>query len=216
MVDETFPKGRVIFMVTGNIHKFNEARKLLAGHEIATAMLRIKAPEIQDDALENIAKASVLAAVKKSNLPVIVEDAGLFIRALKDFPGPYSSYVFRTIGKEGILKLMRNIEDRYAQFRSVVAYCAPREPIKVFKGIVEGRITHEARGSSGFGFDPIFEPFEGQGETFGEMSITEKNRFSHRSRALRKFAEWYKSSFSKAFKYRGTIALKEPSEPHGE
>lgn len=192
-MDEAFPRGRVIFMVTGNVHKFNEARRLLAEYQIATAMLRIKTPEIQDDLLENIARASALDAVKKSNLPVIVEDAGLFVKALKDFPGPYSSYVFRTIGKEGILKLMKDVEDRYAQFRSVVAYCSPKEPLKLFKGIVEGRIAYESRGTSGFGFDPIFEPLEGQGKTFGEMSINEKNRFSHRSKAFKKFVEWYKS-----------------------
>ena len=99
MVNGGFPKGRLIFFVTNNIHKFNEARRVLSEYNIAVAMLRMKPPEIQDDNLENIAKFSALEASRRIRLPLIVEDAGLFIDALNGFPGPYSSYVYRTIGK---------------------------------------------------------------------------------------------------------------------
>ena len=178
--------------MTNNIHKFNEARRVLAQYEIAVAMLRMKTPEIQDDDLENIARTSALEASKRTRLPVIVEDAGLFIDALKGFPGPYSNYVYRTIGKEGILKLLKDCENRRARFKSVVVFCSPDLEIKCFRGIVEGKISEDIRGESGFGFDPIFEPDEFLGRTFGELSIDEKNEISHRSRALRSFAEWYK------------------------
>jgi len=192
LVSERFPLGRLIFFATNNIHKFNEARRVLAQYEIAVAMLRVKASEIQDDILENIARTSALEASKRTQLPVIVEDAGLFIDALKGFPGPYSSYVYRTIGKEGILKLLKDCENRRAKFKSVMAFCSPDLGIKCFRGIVEGKISREIRGESGFGFDPIFEPDEFSGRTFGELSVDEKNEISHRSRALRSFAEWYK------------------------
>jgi len=189
-----FPWGRLIFFATGNMHKFNEARQILAVYDIATAVLRIKALEIQDDDMENIAKASAQEATHKSHLPVIVEDAGLFIEVLKGFPGPYANYVYRTIGNEGVLKILESHEDRRAHFRSVVAFCTPdRSPI-CFQGTIEGRIVEEMRGSSGFGFDPIFEPAENPGKTFGEMTPEEKNSVSHRARALRKFAEWYRSA----------------------
>lgn len=193
MVGKNFPIGRVIFFVTRNIHKFNEASKLLTKYDIATAMLKTKKAEIQDDDLENISKTGALEAFKRSGLPLIVEDAGLFIKALNGFPGPYSSYVYRTTGNNGILKLTRGVTDRYAQFRSAVAYCGQDGSVKSFLGISEGRIAGEPRGSSGFGFDPIFKPLRGSGKTFAEMSTEEKNMFSHRSRALRKFAEYYKS-----------------------
>ena len=85
-----FPRGKVAYFVTSNIHKFQEARRLLAEHKIATAMLRVEAVEIQDDSLENIAKYSALDAVKNCGLPIFVEDAGLFVEALDGFPGPYS------------------------------------------------------------------------------------------------------------------------------
>ena len=189
-----FPKGRVAFFVTRNIHKFNEARRILAEYDIAVAMLNIEAVEIQDDNIEGIAKASAIDAVRKSNMPIIVEDAGLFIKALKGFPGPYSAYVNRTIGVNGILKLMRDIDDRSACFRSVVAYYSPEErELVCFHGQTDGKIASEARGTSGFGFDPIFVPDEGDGRTFAEMGINEKNKFSHRAKALRRFAEWYRS-----------------------
>lgn len=199
MVNKHFPIGKVIFFVTGNIHKFNEARRILAEYAIAAAMLRIKTTEIQDDDIENIARASALEVFKRSNLPLIVEDAGLFIRAFNGFPGAYSSYVFRTIGNRGILKLIEGHKDRIAQFHSTVAFCASGLSPMCFQGISEGEIAEEARGYSGFGFDPIFKPFGGGGKTFGEMSVGEKNIFSHRSRALRKFAEWYRPCVKQSF-----------------
>ena len=192
MAGKKFPSGRLIFFVTNNIHKFNEARGVLAQYNIAVAMLRMKPPEIQDDDLENIARYSALEASNRTRLPLIVEDAGLFIDALKGFPGPYSSYVYRTIGKEGVLRLLEDSDNRRARFKSVVVFCSPDLEIKCFRGAVEGKISRTVRGESGFGFDPIFEPDELPGRTFGELSMEEKNKISHRSRALRRFAEWYK------------------------
>jgi len=122
-----------------------------------------------------------------------VEDAGLFVEALKGFPGPYSAYVYRTLGTRGILKLMENVEDRAASFRSVVVFSSPEHQPVCFSGEVKGRISMEERGDSGFGFDPIFEPEAGDGRTFAEMTTEEKNRYSHRAEALRRFAKWYSS-----------------------
>lgn len=190
----SFPLGRVAFFVTSNIHKFNEVRKVLAEYEIATAMLRVEAVEIQDDSIEEIAKASAVNAMKRCGLPIIVEDAGLFIEALKGFPGPYSSYVYRTIGTGGILRLMKNVEKREAYFHSVVAFSSPDEPPRCFHGKAEGKIVKEERGRRGFGFDPIFS-LSGRNRTFAEMTTEEKNRYSHRGQALRKFAKWYTSFF---------------------
>ncbi len=195
MIQSSFPRGRLIYFVTGNVHKFEEARRVLAEYKVATAMLKIKTIEIQDESIENIAKTSVIDAVKKCGLPIIVEDAGLFIKALNGFPGPYSSYVYRSIGTRGVLKLMKDVQEREAYFQSVVAYSNPKELPKCFNGKVEGRISEEEQGEAGFGFDPIFTPLNSGHRTFAEMTIKEKNKYSHRARALRKFAEWYASSF---------------------
>jgi XTP/dITP diphosphohydrolase len=190
-------KGKAIFFATDNIHKFDEARKVLTAYEIAVGMLRAKALEIQSDNLEEIAKTSVMDAFKRCNLPLIVEDAGLFIDTLNGFPGPYSAYAYKTIGNKGLLKLMENIENRKARFHSVIAhYSAELKSPICFKGEVAGEIAREERRGkreSGFGFDPTFKPVNSQ-ETFAEMTSTKKNKYSHRAQALRKFAEWYHKS----------------------
>jgi XTP/dITP diphosphohydrolase len=86
---------------------------------------------------------------------------------------------------------MKNIENRSAYFMSVVAFGSPGEQPVCFVGKVEGTISLEMRGASGFGYDPIFVPSDGDGRTFAEMTATEKNGLSHRGEALRKFALWY-------------------------
>lgn len=191
--------GKVAYFVTSNVHKFQEARRILSEYKLATAKLKVEALEIQDDSLENIAKFSALDAVKNCGLPVFVEDAGLFIEDLKGFPGPYSKYVYNTVRLEGILKLMKDIENRSAHFKSVVAFATPEEEPICFVGKVEGKISFQEQGTFGFGYDPIFVPHEGDGRTFAEMTTTEKNGYSHRGDALRKFGEWYSSVNKRRF-----------------
>jgi XTP/dITP diphosphohydrolase len=190
-------RGRVVFFATNNINKFNEARCVLGEFKIAVGMLRAKSFEIQSDSLEEVAKTSVIDAFHRCNLPIVVEDAGLFVDALKGFPGPYAAYVYRTIGNRGLLRLMENVRDRRGRFESVIAYFSGevKEPV-CFGGTVLGKIALSERRKSaeaGFGFDPLFIP-SGSGKTFAEMSIEDKNRSSHRANAFRKFAEWYKTS----------------------
>jgi len=198
-VSASFPRGKVAYFVTSNIHKFQEARRVLSEYKIATAKLKVGAVEIQDDSLENIAKFSALDAVKNCGLPIFVGDSGLFVEALNGFPGPYSAYVYRTVGTKGILKLMKHIENRDAYFQSVIAFSSPEEQPTCFSGKVEGKISLQELGTSGFGYDPIFEPSKGNGRTFAEMTTTEKNEYSHRAEALRKFAEWYSSGGKRRF-----------------
>jgi XTP/dITP diphosphohydrolase len=187
-------KGKVIFFATGNIHKFNEARSLLAPFGFSVAMLRVKGDEIQSESLKAIAEAAVANAFNRMRLPIFVEDAGLFIEALDGFPGPYAAYVYKTIHNSGILKLMNGVKGRGAKFKSVIAYldetlCEPQ----CFEGESFGKITLSERktnGRSAFGFDPVFQP-AGSRRSFAEMTIEEKNRFSHRANAIQKFVDWY-------------------------
>jgi XTP/dITP diphosphohydrolase len=189
------PKRKVVFFATGNINKFNEAKSILSQHGLAVGMLKLKGDEIQSESLRDIAETSVKNAYQRCGLPIFVEDAGLFINALSGFPGPYAAYVYHTIHNSGILKLMENIQDRYAKFQSIIAFCdnqTPCEPV-CFEGASNGKITTAERteqGKSGFGFDPIFQP-NGSTKTFAEMTIEEKNGYSHRAMAIRKFAEWF-------------------------
>jgi XTP/dITP diphosphohydrolase len=91
---------------------------------------------------------------------------------------------------------MKDLNKRSATFESVVAFCSPKlNSPKCFHGKIEGRITERISGFKGFGFDPVFLPEKGRGKTFAEMPIGEKNEFSHRAKALRRFADWYVSKF---------------------
>jgi XTP/dITP diphosphohydrolase len=189
-----FPRGRVAFFVTNNVHKFKEVRLVLAEFKVATALIRAKTPEIQDNDIEKISKVNAKGAGKKCNLPIVVDDTGLFIDILNRFPGPYSSYVYQTIGTKGILKLMKDVNKnkRDAYFHTVVTFYDPeKELLESFHGIIEGRISQKERGNSGFGFDPLFEPSKSGGKTFAEMNLNEKNIYSHRAKAFRKFGAWY-------------------------
>ncbi len=123
------------------------------------------------------------------------DDTGLEIKALDNAPGVYSArYAGEARSAEDnmdkVLEELEGVEDRAAQFRTVIAYSKGNEEI-LFEGIVEGSIRKEKSGSTGFGYDPIFEP-SGYDVTFAEISMELKNEISHRGRAMKKFIEFLK------------------------
>lgn len=176
-----------ICVVTGNKHKFKEISEIAKEYGIELEMCEGFKLEFQASDLEEIVLKSVMLAYIYLNRPVLVEDAGLFIEALNGFPGPYSNYVYRTIGIAGILKLLSDVENRRACFKSSVAL-VHNNRVFISTGKVCGTISRTPRGSGGFGFDPIFIP-EGETRTFAEMSIHEKNLYSHRAKAVKKVFE---------------------------
>lgn len=182
-------KIEVIF-ATGNRHKLHEVASILKDYPIILTQRDMKGLEIQSEDLKEIARTSVLWTVKKSGCPTFVEDAGLFVEALRGFPGAFTSHAYKTIGNRGILKLLDDVKNRKAVFKSALAYCSSRQNPVCFTGEVHGNISLKERGIHGFGFDPIFEPDDGGGKTFGELGDDEKNRYSHRALAVRRFAEW--------------------------
>lgn len=178
-----FPGARRLLMifVTGNEGKAREAREILGNVERRS----LDYTEIQSDSLEEIARRGARECYAEFGEPCFVDDSGLFVDSLGGFPGPYSSYVYATIGNRGLLQAMKGVEDRGAEFRCVVAYCDG--DVHTFRGVVRGRIATEERGDGGFGYDPVFEV---DGRTFAEMTSEEKNRVSHRKRAFSAFDEW--------------------------
>jgi XTP/dITP diphosphohydrolase len=179
-----------IWMGTSSDHKYEEAREVLAEFGVELMRLSIDRVEIQADDPELIAEYSL--RVLDVDVPILIEDAGLYIDKYFGFPGPYSSYALRTIDNEGILKLMEGEKERGARYLSAVAF-RDGDTSVTFTGEVVGRIAMEMRGTNGFGYDPIFMPDEGDGRTFGEMSAAEKARISHRARAFRKLGEWLRA-----------------------
>ncbi len=107
--------------------------------------------------------------------------------SLSGFPGPYSSYIFNTIGNNGILKLIG--DNRDAQFVAIIAFCDSSNEPTLFESSVAGTISKNIQ-DGGWGYDPIFIP-EKQNKTYAEL--TNKNKLSHRYESLKKFASWFNS-----------------------
>ena len=186
----------IIFFVSNNIHKYSEIKSIL--HDRTTDLdvnfYKQNIIEIQDDKIEKIAIEKAKSAYNTVKRPIIIEDDGLFINSLNGFPGQYSSYVFKSIGNRGILRLLEGSRDRSAFFKSIFVY-NNGIIVKVFSGQINGKISSTIT-DGGWGYDPIFIPFNNHdnhhNKTFAELSKTnKKNELSHRSIALDKFVKWF-------------------------
>lgn len=177
-----------VYVVTKNPGKLREIRLVLEKFGFEARPVEARKLEVQSDSLEEIARTAAEHLLGKVPEPFVVEDSGLFVASLNGFPGPYSSYVYRTIGCQGLLKLLEGVSDRRAKFVCAAAL-GFEGAVRVFVGEVEGTIAEKPRGSGGFGFDPIFVPL-GCARTFAEMSAEEKSALSHRSRAFQALAKF--------------------------
>ena len=197
-------------LITGNEGKYKEISSIAAPKGIEVDMHDLSPPEIQADNLADVARFCLEYLIMTGNVrvseedkaiyvkgrpykAVCVEDSGLFITALNGFPGVYSSYVFKTIGNEGIIKLMEGMDDRGAEFHAIIAVLVITKggyKIEYMHGAVNGTIAHEPRGTHGFGYDPIFIP-DGYKRTFAE-DPNMKNELSHRARATEALIDYVK------------------------
>ena len=173
-----------LFFVSSNYHKYKEAQKILHSFGIYLGFFKYDLEEIQSTSLKKIASKKAQQAFQKYKKPIIVEDDGLFIDSLNGFPGPYSSYVFKTIGNKGILQLLK--QNRKAKFVSIISFCDDKNS-KSFEAKIDGNISKTQKGK-GWGYDPIFMP-KNVDKSFAELS--NKNELSHRYKALKKFSNWY-------------------------
>lgn len=172
---------RPVTFVTGNAKKLEEVKAIL-GQSIPFQSLKLDLPELQGEP-EDISKEKARLAALQVNGPVLVEDTCLCFNALKGLPGPYIKWFLQKIGHEGLNNLLMAYEDK-----SAYALCAfsftlgpDAEPL-TFVGKTLGKIV-PPRGPNDFGWDPIFEP-NGYDQTYAEMPKEEKNKISHRSKAL--------------------------------
>lgn len=150
--------------------------------------LRTKYPEVQADTLEETIVPGLEWLMERYHRPLFIDDSGLFVDALKGFPGVYSSYVFKTLGCEGILRLMEGLRDRRARFECCIGYLEPGGEPLIAKGVAHGSISLEMAGEGGFGYDPVFVPEE-HTRTYAQMEVGEKNTMSHRGRAMARFLD---------------------------
>jgi XTP/dITP diphosphohydrolase len=183
-----------IIFATSNQHKLKEIRSVtLPGIEIVSLKdigFDGELPETHETIEENsLEKAEYLA--KKFNVACFAEDTGMIIDALNGEPGVYSA---RYAGPNAtfndnvtkVLAKMQGKTDRKARFKTVITYYSQGAYVQ-FEGITEGEILSEQKGGEGFGYDPIFKP-NGSTKAYAEMTLEEKNQFSHRKKSFDLFA----------------------------
>ncbi|MFH1511430.1 MAG: non-canonical purine NTP pyrophosphatase [Candidatus Woesearchaeota archaeon] len=170
-----------LFFVTCNSNKLLEARMMIPGLE----HLALDLPEIQELDLKRVVEAKLIEARKHTQEDIVVEDVSLSLNCLNGLPGPLIKWFLKAIGMQGIFRIAESLNDLNCVATCVVGYCRGKDN-SYFEGFVKGKIVHP-RGSSNFGWDPIFVP-AGHLKTFAEMSLKEKNMISHRSIAFGKLA----------------------------
>lgn len=181
-----------VFIATGNKKKIDEIKPLLKDFEVLSIADGINIPEVEEnsDTFEGNSQKKALEIAKFLNMVAIADDSGLMVDALEGEPGVYSA---RYAGENAndsdnnkkLIQNLKGIGNRKAKFVSVISVAKPNGEAHSFRGEVEGLILDEARGNSGFGYDPYFY-YVAYGKTFAELELSEKNAISHRARALSK------------------------------
>ncbi|MCS7240444.1 MAG: RdgB/HAM1 family non-canonical purine NTP pyrophosphatase [Candidatus Bipolaricaulota bacterium] len=181
-----------VLLGTRNPAKLAEIREILGdipGIEWVSALeLDLPEPPEEGKTLEENALIKAVTYAKRAGFPTVAEDTGLEVEALGGAPGVFSS---RFSGKEKdyeannrkLLALLQGVENRRARFRTVAVLALPDGRFWKSEGVLEGEIAMAPRGTGGFGYDPLFIPL-GESRTLAELSTADKNRISHRRRAL--------------------------------
>lgn len=169
----------MLTFITGSEHKRVEVERIL-GCSLACEALSLE--EIQSIELGPVVRHKATQAHALLGCPVLVEDTGLAFSTWNGFPGALIKWLLVSVGVEGICRLLRGESNRNAAATTLFGYCDGRE-LRVFPGSVTGVIVETPRGSSGFGWDAIFQPL-GSTRTFAEMTPEEKDQFSMRRLAL--------------------------------
>lgn len=185
----------VFVLATANPDKAAEIAAILGGGvELQPRPDEVGEVEETGDTLMENARLKARALAGATGMPAIADDTGLEVDALDGEPGVRSA---RFAGEgatyaDNVAKLISDLEGvaepRTARFRTVALAAWPDGRELAAEGFVAGRITTAARGSGGFGYDPVFVPDEGDGRSFAEMAPEEKHRLSHRGRAFRALA----------------------------
>lgn len=188
---------RTLIFATGNKHKADEVQNFLGE---GFALLCLKDVGITEDipenepTLEGNAYQKAKYVFDRTGEACFADDTGLEVEVLNGGPGVHTAR-YAGDGKSSednmalLLKNLEGVKNRRARFRTVIAYLDNNGRVFEFEGVVNGVITEKKSGTEGFGYDPIFRP-DGYDKTFAELPLSEKNKISHRARAMQKFLEF--------------------------
>ena len=212
----------IIVLATTNKNKVREFREMVKDFpvEIRSVGDFGPIPECIEDGetFEENAYKKALHTAKILGLPAIADDSGLEVEALAGAPGVYSARYAGESASDAdncdkLLREMEGQENRKAAFQCVLSIAVPSGPALTYEGSCEGTILEEKKGEAGFGYDPVFfyEPYN---KSFAECSMEEKNKVSHRGRALAEL----KGEFDKVLIWLGQrLAEEKPPKPdHSE
>lgn len=188
-----------IVLATNNKHKLQEVRGFLAPHKIVVYGLNdlnLRPENVDEngkDYFEN-ALLKAQAVAKLTDIPIIADDSGLEIEALNNEPGLHSARYAESLGGHAnaiqeILKRLEGKDNRKARFVCDIVLLNDGEGIRRFEGIAEGVIANAPLEGNGFGYDPIFQSTE-INKRFSELTQEEKNKVSHRGKALGKLLSY--------------------------
>lgn len=191
-----------LIFATNNPDKLKELQALLGKNIELLSLMDIGCEEEVPEnhtTLEENASEKAFYIYKKYKLNCFADDTGLEIEALNNEPGVYSA---RYAGQEKnfnaniqkVIEKLQGIKNRKARFRTVISLIIEGKEIQ-FVGIVNGTILKEKKGTEGFGYDSIFQP-DGYDKSFGQMSLKEKNKISHRAIAVRKLVDYLNLNYA--------------------
>lgn len=190
-----------LILATNNAHKLKEVREILSPHKITVYGLNDLNlhPEDVDENADTYAGNALIKAQsiqKLTTMPIIADDSGMEIEALDNQPGLHSARFADQHGGhanaiQSILQELKKKDNRKARFVCDIILVNEDEKPLLFEGIVDGHIAEEPFGEGGFGYDPIFVADE-LNKTYAEMTQEEKNKVSHRGKALKKLLTYLK------------------------
>jgi XTP/dITP diphosphohydrolase len=185
-----------LVLATANVDKAREIADALPGFELVPRPADVPDVDESADTLEGNARLKAQALCAATGEPAVADDTGLEVDALGGRPGVYSSRFAgpRASYADNVTKLLADLQGvpparRTARFRTVALVDFPDGREVLAEGTVDGHIATEARGDQGFGYDSVFVSYDGDGRTFAEMTLAEKQAISHRGRAFRALAE---------------------------
>ncbi|KAG6444018.1 hypothetical protein O3G_MSEX003171 [Manduca sexta] len=183
---------RSLTFVTGNAKKLEELRAILGvNFPLEIINYKLDLPELQGE-VDEVSVKKCQEAARRLRKPVLVEDTSLCFNALKGLPGPYIKWFLEKLQPEGLHRLLAGWEDKSAEAVCTFAYCAGNcddLDVVLFQGITKGKIV-PPRGTRDFGWDCVFQP-DGHDKTYAELPKSEKNKISHRYKALEKLRTYF-------------------------
>ncbi len=179
---------KTIYFLTNNQGKFNEIKNFLADKKIEIQQIKIDLDEIQSVDPKKIIAHKVKEALKHGLKNFFLEDTSLYINGMGNLPGPLIKWFLSELKNPGLARLANKMGNGQAHAETIIAFAKNKQQIYYFSGLTRGKMV-APRGTNDFGWGPAFQP-NGANKTFGQMTTAEKQKWSMRIKAFKKFKKF--------------------------